>query len=414
MEISQINMLKELGASSIESESSARLPALKSLLSTVDSPGEIRSVLVAHVLHTAIEFVEAVNSVFPVESVIAVPYSADADAVEELRTRGFNVIVPDSVSSTFTDAFDATKAALEKSEKPLLVQEVGGYLAKYIKQLSNYEHFIGVVEDTNNGHWRYEQHEPNDRPIVSMAQSPLKDVEDTIIGDAVVYSIERIFREERAAILQGARCGVVGFGKIGTSTAIGLKGREAVVSVYDINPAKDMRAKVEGFFPLPLHELLPTCDLVVGATGQTSIRLVDMEHIKHGASLVSASSKDIEFALDDFKKHCASVERVNSVTEKYTQENGKVFYVLNNGTPINFRDKSILGTILDMIYCELFVCMRELVKSKFSKGLHHSPPYIQDEVAKAWVNNHSPLFSKYPDEKIWNYPDSLDLGRPQK
>lgn len=414
MEISQINMLTELGKSSSVDKTDSSLPALKSLVSTVSNPGTVHSVLVAHVLHTAIEFIETVHSIFPVQSVIAVPYSADMEAVEELRSRGFKVIVPDSVPDTFIKAYEETKLALEADATPLIVQEVGGYLAKYIKDLVLFDHFVGVVEDTNNGHWRYEQHEPHDRPIISMAQSPLKDVEDTIIGDAVVFSIERIFREESAAILQGARCGVVGFGKIGTSTAVGLKGREAVVSIYDINPTKDMRAKVEGFFPLPLHELLQRCDLIVGATGQTSIRLPDMEHIRNGAMLVSASSKNIEFALSDFEANCASVEEVNAVTKKYTQKNGNFFYVLNNGTPINFRDKSILGTILDMIYCELFVCMRELVDGNVTSGLHHSPPYVQDEVAKAWVKNHSPTFSKYPNEKIWDYPDSLELGKPKK
>lgn len=414
MEISQINMLTKIGKSSSVNQTDSNLPALKSLVKTVSNPGKVHSVLVAHVLHTAVEYVETVHSIFPVQSVIAVPYSADMEAVEELRRRGFKVIVPDSVPDTFIKAYEETKLALESNTTPLIVQEVGGYLAKYIKELTVFEHFVGVVEDTNNGHWRYEQHEPHDRPIISMAQSPLKDVEDTIIGDAVVFSIERVFREENAAILQGARCGVVGFGKIGTSTAIGLKGREAVVSIYDINPAKDMRAKVEGFFPLPLHELLQRCDLIVGATGQTSIRLPDMEHIKNGAMLVSASSKNIEFALSEFEANCTSVEQVNTVTKKYTQKNGNIFYILNDGTPINFRDKSILGTILDMIYCELFICMRELVDGKVENGLHHSPPYIQDEVAKAWVKKHSPTFSKYPDEKIWDYPESLELGKPKK
>lgn len=413
MEIAQLNLLTEIGKSTKSSPSAARLSALNRLVPTVTNPGKIRSVLVAHVLPTAVEYVEAVNKSFPVSCVIVVPYSADQQAVDALRGKGFDVVVPNSVSDTFVKSFEVTRRALEESDTPLIVQEVGGYLAKYIEELKSFDHFVGVVEDTNNGHWRYEQHAPHERPILSMAQSPLKDVEDTIIGDAVVYSIERVLREEYAAILQGSRCGVIGFGKIGTSTAVALKGRESVVSIYDINPAKDMRAKVEGFFPLPLHELLPKCDVIVGCTGQTSIRLVDMDFIKDGAMLVSASSKNIEFALDDFKANCTAVVAVNEVTQKYTKKNGKIFYVLNNGTPINFRDKSILGTILDMIYCELFVCMREVADGNIENGLHHSPPYVQDEVAKAWLKEHSPVFAGHKDEKVWDYPESLKFGLPK-
>jgi adenosylhomocysteinase len=175
-----------------------------------------------------------------------------------------------------------------------------------------------------------------------------------------------------------------------------------------------MRAKVEGFFPLPLYELLPRCGLIVGCTGQTSIRLPDMEYIKDGAILVSASSKDIEFAIKDFEQNCVSVELVNDVTQKYTQKSGKQFYVLHNGMPINFRDKSILGTMLDMIYCELFVCMREVAEGNVSNGLYHSPPPIQDEVAKVWLMNHSPSFSDHEEDKVWDYPESMKLGLPKK
>jgi adenosylhomocysteinase len=390
-----------------------RLPSLSKLLATEPNPGKTRSVLITHVLHTAVEYVELIHQVYPVARIVAVPYSADPWALKALRARGFDVILPASVKETFTKAQEATLAALQESSEPLIVQEVGGYLAAITDQLAGFDHFVGIVEDTNNGHWKYEQTAPHKVPILSMAQSPLKDVEDTIIGDAVVYSIERVLREELAAVIQGTRAAVIGFGKIGTSTAIALNGREAEVSIYDINPAKDMRAKVEGFSPLPLHELLPNSDLVVGATGQTSIRLVDMAHIKDGAILASASSKDVEFALDDFEKACAKVEDLSDVIRRFTQKDGSTFHVLYKGTPINFRDKSILGTILDMIYCELFVCMRFVAAGKAAVGLGKSPAAIQDEVAKAWMRAHSEDFSNAPKDKVWTYPDSLKLGLPK-
>ena len=294
----------------------------------------------------------------------------------------------------------------------MLVQEVGGYLAKASARLAAFQNFFGVVEDTNNGHWLYESTGPHPIPVLSMAQSPLKAVEDSIIGDAVLFSIERILREEFAAICQGLRCAVIGFGKIGRSTAVALKGREAVVSIYDINPAKDMSAKVEGFFPRPLHDLLPEAELVVGCSGQTSIRLVDMPFIKDGAILVSASSKAVEFALMDFEREC-TVEKFSDVVWRFTQKSGKRFYVLIQGTPVNFRDGSILGTILDMIYCELFVCMREVAAKKAPVGLSKSPPAIQDEVAKAWMRAHSDDFPSALDDKVWDYPESLKLGLPK-
>jgi len=242
----------------------AELPALTALLATAHPPTKIRSVLITHVLDTAVAYVEAVHSVFPVSRIVAIPYSASPTAVQELTAKGFKVVIPSSIADTFHVSEQQVTEALQESDSPLLVQEVGGYLAHASAQLASFKHFLGVVEDTNNGHWLYESTAPHPIPVLSMAQSPLKAVEDSLIGDAVLFSIERVLREEFAAICQGLRCAVIGFGKIGRSAAVALKGREAVVSIYDINPAKDMSAKVEGFFPIPLHDLLPVSELFVG------------------------------------------------------------------------------------------------------------------------------------------------------
>lgn len=388
-----------------------QLPALAALVAEVPAGERPRSILITHVLETAVPFVEAVHRIFPVVKVIAIPYSASPRAVERLRESGFNVIVPASVPDTFVVSEREVLASLADNDAPLLVQEVGGYLAHASKQLAAHKHFRGVVEDTNNGHWLYERTRPHPIPVLSMAQSPLKAVEDSIIGDAVLFSIERILREDFAAICQGLRALVVGFGKIGRSTAVALKGREAVVSTYDINPARNMGAKVEGFFPMPLHPALAQADLVVGCTGQTSIRLVDMEHIKDGAILVSASSKDVEFALGDFTNAC-TVEKFSDVFWRFNQPSGKHFFVLTKGTPVNFRDGSILGTILDMIYCELFACMVEVAFGRAPVDLSHSPPPVQDRVSKAWLSAHAPEFKREGDDKVWDYPKSLGLGLP--
>lgn len=390
----------------------AELPALTGLLATVPPANRPRSILITHVLDTAVAYVEAINSIFPVTRIVAIPYSASPAAVQTLRAKGFSVVVPSSIPDTFVEAEKQVTEALIESKEPLLVQEVGGYLAHASAKLSLFQHFLGVVEDTNNGHWLYENTGPHPIPVLSMAQSPLKAVEDSIIGDAVLFSIERVLREEFATICQGLRCAVIGFGKIGRSSAIALKGREAVVSIYDINPAKDMNAKVEGFFPRPLHDLLPESELVVGCTGQTSIRLVDMPFIKDGAVLASASSKAVEFAIADFEKEC-EVEKFSDLAWRFKQPNGKRFYLLLKGTPINFRDGSILGTILDMIYCELFVCMREVATKRAPIGLSKSPAPVQDEVAKAWLKAHSEDFPLSLDDKVWDYPESLKLGMPR-
>ena len=367
---------------------------------------QARSVLITHVLPTSESYIKLVHAIFPVALVIAIPYSADAKTLKRLEDMGVPTYLPESIKEIFLEAGPRVEALLKESTHPLVIQEVGGYLAGYTSKLAQYGHLIGIVEDTNNGHWRYENAGAHSVPVLSMARSPIKDIEDTVIGDSAVYSTERIFREEFHAVIQGLQTGVIGYGKIGTSTSIALRGREASVTVYDIDPAKCILARFEGYRIAPIAKILQEADLVIGCTGKTSVREEEIPFIRDNAILVSASAKNEEYDLEAFER-CCTCEKISPIVWKYTQNDNRCFYLLNAGTPINFRDRSILGNILDMIYSELFLCMAMLVDEGNPIGLHHSPSKIHTEVAKTWLQIYEPHFQSYPDDKIWDFPASL-------
>lgn len=386
---------------------SSDLKVLETLVKRCKKPKKrCQSVLITHVMPTAEPYIRLVNEIYPVALVIAIPYSADKETLQSLEASGIRTFLPSNVEEAFLQAGPHVENILKNSSTPLLVQEVGGYLAGYTKKLSNYPHFKGIVEDTNNGHWRYENAGKHTTPVVSMALSPIKDIEDTVIGDSVVYSTERIFREEFHAVIQGVRAGVIGYGKIGTSTSIALKGRESTVVIYDIDPCKCIRARFEGMRISPLTQLLSESELIIGCTGKTSVREEDIQHIRNNAILVSGSAKNEEFDLVAFDKHC-SREEVSPVVWRYTQPDGHCFYVLNQGTPVNFRDRSILGYILDMIYSELFLCMGLIANDHVPHGLQHSPAIIHTDVAKTWLEIYESNFSTDDDDKVWKFPESL-------
>lgn len=387
---------------------SSELKVLETLVNKCEHlKNRCRSVLITHVLPTAVPYIQLVNEIFPVSLVIAIPYSADAMTLEALEKSGIPTYLPDSVEKAFLEAGPQVEAILKSDSTPLVVQEVGGYLAGYTNQLATYSHFLGIVEDTNNGHWRYENAGNHSVSIVSMAQSPIKDIEDTVIGDSVVYSTERIFREEFHAVIQGLRSGVIGYGKIGTSTSIALRGRESPVAVYDIDPCKCIRARFEGFRISPLANLLSESELIIGCTGKTSIREEEIPYIGEQAILVSGSAKNEEFDLNAFDRICTK-EELSPIVWRYTKPDGKIFYVLNKGTPVNFRDRSILGFILDMIYSELFLCMGHLVEGVTPNGLQHSPASIHTEVAKTWLSIYEKEFSDNEEDQLWKFPESLN------
>src|SRR4051812_20111911 len=102
---------------------SARLPVLASLARDARLERRARSFLVTHVLETAVPYLEIVHEAFPIEAVVAIPYSAEKSAVSALRATGIEVVTPTSIAEAHHTAGDMLQRALCRSTVPLVVQE---------------------------------------------------------------------------------------------------------------------------------------------------------------------------------------------------------------------------------------------------------------------------------------------------
>jgi adenosylhomocysteinase len=387
------------------------LPALRSLIiNYVPSVRKPRLLLITHLLPTAKTYIDLLAKVFDV-NLIGIPYSSSEANINILKAAGYDVIVPQQVSQIPKVALEIVRK-LSKSEESLVVQEIGGYLADYATELCECRGFLGVVEDTNNGHWRYAEKEENLRyPVVSIARSPIKAIEDSQIGDAVIYSVERILRERLHAVIKGTKALVLGFGKIGTSCADALQRRGAHTAVFDTDLIKIMRARTEGFAVGSLRSLLSEADIIVGATGHCSIDASTFKLVKDGAVIASASSKQVEFDLK-YIKESYSFENIGIDISRFYRGD-HTFFLLSNAYPVNFRDNSILGQVLDAVYSELFLCIREVMERRVSSGLIDSWPELHREVAAAWCGAHLEGYRKtdvieFDNE---NYTHTLLAGR---
>ena len=390
-----------------------QLFALEGLVKERVNHAKTHLILITHLFPTSFAYIQLINKIFPVDLVIAIPYSAHSETIEKIRKEQIEVVVPNSIEDAFTYipkiVSDRVKS---KSSTPFVVQEVGGYLAASTRSLFQYKNLKGIVEESNNGHWRYTKVGPHSLPIVSTALSPLKEIEVSLLAESVAYSIERLLREDFGTVLKGANIGLLGYGRMGNSCAHAIKGREAVVSVYDINPAKNILAQFHGYHTVPKRQIFMQNDLIVGCSGRTTIKAEDVPYLKHHAILVSTSAKDDEFDLRGFDEVATKVE-INEHLWHYTTSDDKCFYVLNRGTPVNFRDRSILGSALDLMYSELFLSMWLVANRKIPPGLQKSPTFIQDEVAKSWMSVYNTAFSEDETEMMWSYPASLNHSIPR-
>lgn len=173
-------------------------------------------------------------------------------------------------------------------------------------------------------------------PILSIAQSRLKRLEYLAIGPAIVFSFEKILREELKDSLQGKNALVLGYGNVGRAVAWALRSAQASVMVLDADPFRMIEARLEGFCVGPKGELMGVANVVFGTTGQQSLGREDLKLLRSGAYLVSGSSRQIEFDITALSTMGVKERIANSLTRFRVED--KEIILVNDGFPVNFRD----------------------------------------------------------------------------
>jgi adenosylhomocysteinase len=346
---------------------------------------DARLILIAHILNTAVPFVRTLAKVMPVDAVIAVPYSAQPTACAALAEE-LPVDVPSNVGDVGPLAAQRAADASKRSRDNLIIQEVGGYCAHLVEELAAMPGLRGVVEDTKQGQWHYEQQQPLQLPVFTIADSPLKALEDSQVGLSIAYSVEHLLRARFFQLISELRVGVLGYGGIGTATARSLRSRGSRVGVYDVDQIRMSQAVVDGHEPFPRDELLRWADVVVGVSGHRAFTADDLDLLRDGAILASGSSKQIEFDVPGIRARSELKREQDELAELVY--NGRTVFLLNDGRPVNFLHQSILGNVLDLVYSELYLCTRELASKRWHPGMHRLDPGLQQDLARRWTHNH--------------------------
>lgn len=338
----------------------------------------IDSVLV--VMHANVEFVNfltALGSVIRIAGVIPKASSKKFANIEYLKKQYpvFNIDRREILSSP--KKFIKTIGCLIKNDRFVII-DMGGYFSHVALDLTKKfnEQIIGIVEDTENGHQKYDtlikQRSSSDNlpPVISVARSPLKEPEDYLVGQAIVFSAEAIMRAH-GLILLGKRVGVIGFGKIGRSIAFSLLSRGARVDVFDTNPILLATALSLGFHTSSRVDFLKTVDILFCATGNKSLAVADGDYFKNGLHVFCATSSDdelsaclrhkIDVASTPFKKHTRKVCLGN-----------KYMYIHNEGNSVNFVHGAVVDSFIELVQGEII----------YSIGSLHSSHEIQYQICR--------------------------------
>ena len=308
-------------------------------------------ILIHHLHEVALPFIKAIANGYKIRKIIGIPYSSVDSIVKELKST-FDVVVPEKLD----EISGIVKQAVNSSSNPVIIEEIGGYTADIADFLEKTKNVIGIVEDTHQGHWRWQNTKLERLPVLSVAYSSTKRIEDHFVAQSIIDGLAHYLHQEGLKPIKDRSILVLGFGNIGEQLCRYLKPLSRDLSVYDINPIKSLKANVD----YNVSRDFSNKDLIIGVTGKQSVTIDDAYKLNPNTLLVSGSSKRVEF-------------------EKTLPG------IINEGEPINLRYSVVPSKVLDLVYGILIYCLNKLDNGFSLEGLHDLNYSEQKDVAEQYI-----------------------------
>lgn len=272
-----------------------------------------------------------------------------------------------AVRAMIDEALKRDVLPLVKEGKRWLLLEDGGYhypvLNAFFEEYPDIKRtFLGCVEQTMSGTRNALAASP-DYPVLSAARSLYKlRVEAYFVGMRIVDKLRQLLHE-RGEFLDHREVLILGYGIIGRSLALSLRGMGCHVTVSDRDLAVCEAAAVEGFaLWRPWRgEAMPPAFLVLGTVGQPSFTADMLGYFQRGKRkrmyLASASSKRVEFeAVLPVLERFACQKNAFSTVCRLPGE--REIVLLGNGYPLNFADpeeESLTYAVIDPVFGEMYL-----------------------------------------------------------
>lgn len=358
----------------------------------LQSPQKIEKlVIVTHLVPGSDKFLLAINDKLPIAAVIPKPNSIDRTTLDNVRSR-----IPildyrrDQIKENPKRFLEHLHSHIGNSS--FAVIDTGGYFSHVLYEMQSFfgSSLVGIVEDTENGHQKYDallakkenSHAFFPCPVISVARSVLKNPEDFLVGQAIVFSAEALLREQ-GHILTGKHAVVLGYGKIGSSIASNLNSKGVRVDVYDSNSNRQVLALAHGYHTGDKDYLLGCADLVFCAAGNQSLKLCNLGSIKRNAYIFSATSAD-----DEIEDHLFVIGHSTSQSNQKISQieiQGNKFFLCNNGNSANFMHGGVVGPFIKLVQAELIFALSQLSNIPNDR-ISHLSDKSKRFIADLWID----------------------------
>lgn len=359
----------------------------------------IKSIVVSHIVPDAKVYLLAINEVAPIAVSVPKPRSLNEQTAHEL-SQTFKIEKLDRGQIGSNPSIIGEYIAA--SESPVILFDIGGYFARVLNQLTqDYPgKILGVIEDTENGHQKYKDAGEFSVPVLSVARSPLKQNEDFLVGQSILFSADSILREVGFNIEYKA-CAVFGWGKIGRSIAHHLLMRGVKPLVHDINPMLRIGASNQMCHTPGSEYILKTADVIFCATGNKVLGTEEFSKLKPGCIVCSVTSSDDELDLSDLELY--HQESISDHVTKYSSF-GNYFYLVNEGNAANFVHTAALGSYIHLVRAEMLHSLSILSSDEYAANLSRLPDGLyelneeaRNRVAEAWLEVYAEVQPTHTD-----------------
>lgn len=318
------------------------------------------------------EWIKRTNTI----ALISIPYS-EVMAVRKSLSKITNVISPKRINSIPNVIFNVVK---KHPKKNIVLVEVGGYSSKILHKMSNVKL---CIEDTYQGHWLHQKNLRISHPVVSIANTEAKKVENRYIGQTIVTNIEQLLKKRGISILnKKIHIAVLGYGGIGESVCLSLRDKGIIPYVYDLNTFKTARAVADGYKIANRDLLLQSSDVIIGCSGKNSLSDKDIVLLKPNSYLFSGSSKQIEF--QDLIKHLE--KKPKSIEIQTLKFINKIINIGYFGQPINFLDINDIK-MFDVPFSLQLECFNYFRDYNLKNKLYSLPKRYQERILVNFIHN---------------------------
>jgi adenosylhomocysteinase len=197
---------------------------------------------------------------------------------------------------------------------------------------------IGVSEETTTGvHRLYEMARDGSLlfPAINVNDAVTKSKFDNKYGCR--HSLIDGLNRATDTLIGGKVAIICGYGDVGKGSAESLRGQGARVIITEIDPICALQAAMDGFQVTTLEEALPFADIIITATGNKDIVMVEhMLMMKHQAILGNIGHFDNEIDIAGLT-NLAGVKRENikPQVDKWIMPNGRAIIILSEGRLLN-------------------------------------------------------------------------------